>query len=320
MNATRAGELLPCLAEAAQAPVVPMESPRGLKDPSLGDFSRALAKADLIVCLGKAVDFTLGFGVGAEGCDWLFVSAEAAERDRAHRNLGQHLVRCIAADPRSVAAALAKSPAGNERTGWRVEVKNLIAARGPAWADEKKIAPAALCAAVQRQIDVAENPVLVCDGGEFGQWAQACLSAGRRLINGPSGAIGSGLCYGIAAKKALADATVFVLSGDGSIGFHLAEFETAAREGVPLVVVIGNDECWNAEHQIQLRKYGPERLIGCGLSGARYDQAAIALGGHGAYVTELAELDGALAGAIASGKPACVNVAMEGLPAPSGSA
>jgi acetolactate synthase-1/2/3 large subunit len=93
MNATRAGELLPCLAEAAQAPVVPMESPRGLKDPSLGDFSRALAKADLIVCLGKAVDFTLGFGVGAEGCDWLFVSAEAAERDRAHRNLGQHLVR-----------------------------------------------------------------------------------------------------------------------------------------------------------------------------------------------------------------------------------
>jgi acetolactate synthase-1/2/3 large subunit len=113
---------------------------------------------------------------------------------------------------------------------------------------------------------------------------------------------------------------VFVLSGDGSIGFHLAEFETAAREGVPLVVVIGNDECWNAEHQIQLRKYGPERLIGCGLSGARYDQAAIALGGHGAYVTELAELDGALAGAIASGKPACVNVAMEGLPAPSGSA
>ena len=320
MNATRAGELLSRLAEAAQAPVVPMESPRGLRDPSLGDFSRALSKVDLILCLGKTIDFTLGFGAGADGASWLVVSAESGERDRAHRNLGARLVRCIAADPRAVAAVLASAPAVGERTPWRSEVAGLIAARGPSSAGGGKITPEALCAAVQRQIDAAEQPVLVSDGGEFGQWAQACLTAKRRLINGPSGAIGSGLCYGIAAKKALPEATVLVLSGDGSIGFHLAELETAAREGVSIVVVIGNDECWNAEHQIQLRRYGPERLIGCALSGARYDQAAIALGGHGAYVTELAELDGALAGAIASAKPACVNVAIEGLPAPSGSA
>ena len=172
---------------------------------------------------------------------------------------------------------------------------------------------------MQRRIDAAKNPILVCDGGEFGQWAQACLAAPRRLINGPSGAIGGGLCYGIAAKKACPDATVFVLTGDGSIGFHLAELETAAREGTPLVVVIGNDQCWNAEHQIQLRRYGPDRLIGCGLSGARYDEAAIALGGHGEYVTDLADLDAALSRAIAAEKPACVNVAIEGLPAPAGS-
>jgi acetolactate synthase-1/2/3 large subunit len=200
-------------------------------------------------------------------------------------------------------------------------VADLIAARGPASAADAggRITPAALCAAVQRRIDAAEDPILVCDGGEFGQWAQACLAAPRRLINGPSGAIGAALCYGIAAKKACPDASVFVLSGDGSIGFHLAELETAARERTPLVVVIGNDQCWNAEHQIQLRRYGPDRLIGCGLSGARYDQAAIAMGGHGEYVTHLADLDAALARAIASQKPACVNVTIEGLPAPSGS-
>lgn len=107
------------------------------------------------------------------------------------------------------------------------------------------------------------------------------------------------------------------MMGDGTVGFHFSEFETAAREGAPFVAVIGNDECWNAEHQIQMRKYGPERLIGCMLSGARYDQAVAGLGGHGEYVTDLADLDGAMARAIASGKPACVNVAMEGLPAPS---
>jgi acetolactate synthase-1/2/3 large subunit len=95
MNATRAGEVLSRLAIAVDAPVVPMESPRGLRDPSLGDFARALAKADLVVSLGKAVDFTLGFGAEAvcdPSCAWLVVSADDAERDRAHRNLGGRLL------------------------------------------------------------------------------------------------------------------------------------------------------------------------------------------------------------------------------------
>ena len=323
LNATRAGELVARLSDALGAPVVAMESPRGLKDPALGDFSRALGKADLVVSLGKAIDFTLGFGGQAvcdERCAWLVVNADAAERDRAHRNLGARLVRCIAADPRMVAATLARSPRAADRSAWRDEVAGLIAARGPAPETNGRITPAALCAAVQRRIDAAANPVLVSDGGEFGQWAQACLTAPRRLINGPSGAIGGGLPYGIAARKTCPEATVFVLSGDGSIGFHLAELETAAREGTPLVVVIGNDRCWNAEHQIQLRRYGPDRLIGCALSDARYDQVAAALGGHGEHVTNLVDLDAALDRALASNKPAVVDVAIEGLPAPAGAA
>jgi acetolactate synthase-1/2/3 large subunit len=108
--------------------------------------------------------------------------------------------------------------------------------------------------------------------------------------------------------------------GDGTVGFHFAEFETAARENCPFVVVIGNDECWNAEHQIQMREYGPNRLIGCTLSGARYDLAVAALGGHGEYVTDPADLDAALTRAVNSGKVACVNVRIKGLPAPAGSA
>ena len=111
---------------------------------------------------------------------------------------------------------------------------------------------------------------------------------------------------------------MFALMGDGTVGFHFAEFETAARAGTPYVVVIGNDHRWNAEHQIQLREYGSNRLIGCELSDARYDLAVAGLGGHGEYVTDPAELDAALDRAVASGKVACVNVELEGLPAPSG--
>ncbi|MES0883945.1 thiamine pyrophosphate-binding protein [Roseibium sp. SCP14] len=320
LNATRFPALAE-LAEAIDAPVIPMESPRGLKDPALGGVQRVLRRADLILNLGKRVDFTLNFGNDTPfhaDATWIVVQPCKVERDRAHRNLGARLTHSIDAEARDTAQALIKAGLrGSSHQGWRAEVADLLAQRNRADAGEVKITPAQLCAAVQRQIHKADEAVLVCDGGEFGQWAQAMLTAPARIINGISGAIGGGLCYGIAARFARKNATVFSLMGDGTVGFHFAEFETAAREGVPNVVVIGNDQRWNAEHQIQMRDYGADRLIGCQLSQARYDLAAQALGGHGEFVTELGQLDAALDRAVASGKPACVNVMIEGLPAPS---
>ena len=104
--------------------------------------------------------------------------------------------------------------------------------------------------------------------------------------------------------------------GDGTFGFHCAEFDTAVRYALPFVLVIGNDARWNAEYQIQLRDYGRERTIGCELLPSHYDKIAAAFGAHGESVTAAAELPPAVARAIASGKPACVNVFIEGLPAP----
>ncbi|TDT77043.1 acetolactate synthase-1/2/3 large subunit [Litoreibacter halocynthiae] len=325
MNDTRNPGKLAALQDALGAPVIAMESPRGLKDPALGDVGKALAQADLIVTLGKRIDFTLGFGgtnVVDAACDWITVQPCPNERDRAHRNLGTRLQACFPADPRDSIEALTAAGQGGHDT-WREQVAINLTARSFKEGDtvpSGKITPAQLCAAVQRQLDKAERSVMICDGGEFGQWAQAATKADLRVTNGISGAIGGGLCYGIGAKAAHPDATVFALMGDGTVGFHFAEFETAARAGLPYIVVIGNDERWNAEHQIQLRDYGPDRLIGCELSGARYDAAAKGLGAHGEYVTDLAELDAALDRAVQSGKPACVNVQIEGLPAPSGTA
>jgi len=320
MNATRfCGSAT--LSETLNLPVIAMESPRGLSDPSLGDIREICASADLVVNLGKRVDFTLGFGKAdafAAETSWIFVHACPKERDRAHRNLGARLRHNIAADPRDVAGQLINLCDGlSGFEGWQQDITARLSRRLDAPEIPGKITSAQLCAAVQRQIDKVRNPILVCDGGEFGQWAQAACSAPLRIINGISGAIGGGLCYGIAAKAAKNDATVFSLMGDGTVGFHFAEFETAVRERLANIVVIGNDRRWNAEHQIQLRDYGADRLIGCQLSDARYDLAAAALGGHGEYVSRLEELDAALERAVSSGLPACVNVQIEGLAAPS---
>ncbi len=319
LNATRFSDL-PRLAETVDAPVIPLESPRGLNDPALGAVAEVLAEADVVLCLGKRMDFTLGFGAEArfpEVRQWVAVHADAESRDLCRRNLGGRLTRATAADPRDVAGQLiAAAPGRGLRGAWRESVAGWLARRQEASAGAG-ISPAALCAAVQRRIEAAAAAILVSDGGEFGQWAQAGLTAPRRIVNGVSGAIGGGLCYGISAALQDPGATIFALMGDGTAGFHIAEFETAARHGAALVAVIGNDRRWNAEHQIQIRKYGAERAFACELSGARYDLVAEALGGHGEFVTAADGLDAALARAVDSGRPACVNVAIEGAPAPS---
>lgn len=327
LNASRAGALLERLSRALDAPVIPMESPRGLRDPALGNLARIFPGVDLVLSLGKIIDFTIGFAsppVFAPDCRFMLIDPEKELLQRAKRLLGDNLVIAHHADADIAAESLVASATMDSysRAAWRSEVAGAIAPR-PEMAEDVspsgRILPTALCREVQRILDAADDPILICDGGEFGQWAQACLSAPTRIINGPAGAIGGGLCYAIAAKIFRPGATVVALMGDGTIGFHLSEFETALRCNAPFIAIVGHDARWNAEYQIQLRDYGPDRLIGCELGGTRYDLAAAGLGCHGEIVSRPGELSGALKRAMESGLPACVNVGIEGLPAPSGS-
>ena len=147
-------------------------------------------------------------------------------------------------------------------------------------------------------------------------WWSRPGSSPRRITNGVAGAIGAGIPFAIGARAALGRPTL-ALMGDGSFGFHMAEIDTAARHGLPCVIVVGNDGRWNAEHQIQLRDYGANRAHGCDLApGTRYDLIATALGGHGEFVERSEQLAPALARAFAADKPAVVNVIIEGQAAP----
>ncbi|GAA0416236.1 thiamine pyrophosphate-binding protein [Cocleimonas flava] len=326
LTETRIGELHSKLTSALSVPVVSMESPRGLKDPSLGDFSNVLLESDVVVILGKSVDFTLSFAnansFGAD-CRVLVVDPDKQMLERARQALGERIVLTEIASVKSLAESLSACQVAptSDRQRWMDRVTNVITERGEDADDivSDLIHPASLCTSVQRAMSGIENAILVCDGGEFGQWSQAFLSAPKRIINGISGAIGGGICYAIGAKASHPDSTVFILMGDGTAGFHFSEFETAVRNKLPLVAVIGHDAKWNAEVQLQLREYGEDRLIGCELDETRYDLAVEGLGGHGEYVTDPFDLDAALKRAIDSGLPACVNVRIEGLPAPSGS-
>ncbi len=314
------------LADATGVPAAYMESPRGVSDPSLGAFADVLPEADLVVLVGKRLDFMLRFGrepTFSAACNFVQIDAEEPAVAETEAVLGdaKRLALQIVAGPVGAAQSLL-SHAGAlkpRRGGWASEVRDAIAFRPRSWQDsagsaEGALHPARVCHEVQALL--GEDGVFVSDGGEFGQWAQACITAPERLINGPSGAIGSAIPFALAARLARPQAPVIATLGDGTFGFHAMEIDTAVRYGIPFVLVVGNDATWNSEYQLQLRDYGPGRLLGCELLPSRYDEVAAVLGGYGANVAAAAELGPALQAALGSGLPACVNVSISRQPGP----
>jgi acetolactate synthase-1/2/3 large subunit len=307
------------LAQASRSigiPIVGMESPRGINDPSLGRFSKVLAEADLVVLLGKPYDHTIKFGrppaIHAE-CKFFVIDPDKSLIDRAAREAGSRFVASIHGDPLPVLRAVVDaSPSNGVRSEWLRDVITAINFRPEAWPGEGtkqqgRLHPVELCRGLETVLKRYPDAVLICDGGEIPQWPQTIKLPNRRMINGVGASIGGATPFAIGARHATG-ATVIAVSGDGAFGFHLAEMDTALRHKLPVVMVIGNDAARNAEHQLQLRAYGASRAHGCDLLPTRYDRVIEAFGGHGEYVTNNEDLVPALERAIASGLPACVNV------------
>ena len=323
---TRRGrERLSIFEEACGIPVVGMESPRGIGDPSLGAFAQVLAEADCVLLLGKRLDFTLGFGKPpglASACEFLQIDPEQAEIDRSRRALGSRLKFAAIADAFPALDELAAERSGGKpKSAWMDEVRAAVRYRPPAWDaavsnQPGRVHPVQFLRPLQAILDGHPESVFVSDGGEIGQWAQACLHAPHRVINGVAGSIGAALPFALAARSARPDAPVVAIMGDGTFGFHMAEMDTAVTHKLPFVAVVGNDARWNAEYQIQLKEYGPERATGCEMRMLRYDLITAAFGGHAELVTDAGMMLPAVRRAMESGLPACINVMIEGLPAP----
>jgi acetolactate synthase-1/2/3 large subunit len=315
---------LAALEAATGIVAIGMESPRGIADPSLGAFARVLEQADRILLLGKRLDFTLKFGKPPSlhpECEFLQVDAEPEEFHRTQRSVGARLLATWRAEPIAAAKMLASRAKRKEEDAWAGQVREAIAYRPPEWASAASAEPGCLhpvqaLRPLQALLGAHPDSVFISDGGEFGQWAQACLTAPNRVINGVAGAIGAALPFALAARIALPEAPVIACMGDGTFGFHPAELDTAVRYRLPFVAVVGNDARWNAEYQIQLRDYGPGREIGTQLLPTRYDRVAEAFGGHGVQVTAPEQMLPALKSALASGLPSVVNVMIEGVAAP----
>jgi acetolactate synthase-1/2/3 large subunit len=313
-------------ADALDMPVIGMESPRGINDPGLGGFAEILTEADLVVLIGKPLDFTLRFGeapVLSPSCKWIVIDPDAALIARTAKATVERLLLSAVADAQVAIETLIErsATARAKLSAWREHVSDVLTYEPPQWKSAHaktpdRVHPVEMCRAIGNFIKKHPGATFVSDGGEIGQWAQALVKTDRRMINGVAGTIGVSLPFAIAAKLAYPEHPVVAVMGDGTFGFHMAEFDTAVRYGLPVIVVIGNDARWNAEYQIQLRQYGAERAKNCDLLPSRYDRVVEALGGFGALVSTAAGLPDALDRAYLSRRPACINVMIESVAAP----
>lgn len=313
------------LENATGIPVIGMESPRGIGDPSLGAFAEVLSQANCILLLGKKIDFTLKFAQSPgieKDCKFLQIDPDTHEIDRAKRALGERLIQAIQVDIPSAIENIIKinKSKGNVVDDWRNEVLTAITFRPTDWNNLPKktgsMHPVQALAPLQEILDSHPDSVLISDGGEIGQWAQACLKAPNRVINGVAGSIGAGLPFAVAARAAKPNSPIVAVIGDGTFGFHSAEIDTAVRYKLPFLLVVGNDARWNAEYQIQVREYGQDRTIGCELLPSHYEKVCTAFGGHGEFVNDANEVLPAAKRAIASKLPSCINIMIDGLAAP----
>jgi acetolactate synthase-1/2/3 large subunit len=177
--------------------------------------------------------------------------------------------------------------------------------------DETPIDPQRLCREIRDWLDTLGNPIVIGDGGDIVATAAKIIPVkgeGAWMDPGPLGTLGVGMPFALAAQLSHQDRRVVIVYGDGSFGLNGMEFDTAARFGLPIIGVIGNDGAWGQMMRPQGAIYGWDNLQATTLEFTRYDKVVEALGGHGEYVESPEEIRPALERAAASGKPALVNV------------
>jgi acetolactate synthase-1/2/3 large subunit/sulfoacetaldehyde acetyltransferase len=103
---------------------------------------------------------------------------------------------------------------------------------------------------------------------------------------------------------------VISLMGDGGFGMTISELSTAVDHNVNTVTVVMNNGCWGAEKAYQ-RDFFNGRYMGADVSSPPFDKLAELYGATGYRAENLADVPAAIEAALACGKPAVVDIAVD---------
>lgn len=276
---------------------------------------RNVGDADVVLMLGKKLDYTNGFGGNppfADDVKFVVVDPSPAQVARA-RTAAVGIVGDLGPVITQLADAAAKRK-WTERTEW---VERLRSAFNE-WHErltrlgkmESPMHPMHVSNTLKKFID--DDTHLTFDGGDYCHFLRASIKRDRpyRFHNVSSfGMIGVGLPYALGAQVALPGKKVVVANGDGSLGFNGMEIDTMVRHDLPVKIMVGNNSIWGIDWQIQKGLYG--RPVWTDLLPTRYDVMAQGLGAYGEHVTKAEDLENAMKRAFDHHGPALLNIDIE---------
>ncbi len=271
-----------------------------------------MSEADVVVTLGRRLDFQLAYGSPAIFGEARFVRiADAPAELRDNRRGAVEIL----AQPGAALAAMLKA-AGDRRSkvdsNWArslrqkheeraAKLRQSMLSAGPG--HDGRIHPNRLLGELQQQLD--HDAIVVADGGDFLSFTRVGLSAATYLDPGSLGCIGIGTPFGVAAALAFPDRQVVVATGDGAFGFNAMEIDTAVRHRAPLLIVVANNGAWQIEVHDQTDTHG--KVVGTRLQFADHAAMARAFGMHAERVEKTEDLQGAIQRALAN-RPALLDV------------
>jgi acetolactate synthase-1/2/3 large subunit len=291
---------------------------RGLLGPSHALHRRhqrrnALREADLVLLAGVPSDFRLDYGRHVRRSACLI----SANRSRVDLKRNRRPDIAALTDAALFLRTLADKWEPDASPSW-VEWRALLAARdaereaeieATAEKSGEFINPVALCRSIDAQLP--DKSVIVADGGDFVGTASYIVRP-RRPLNwldpGVFGTLGCGAGFALGASLCRPGHEIWILFGDGSVGYALAEFDTFVRHGIPVIAVVGNDAGWTQIAREQVKMLDDD--VGTVLERSNYHEVAAALGGQGillqdAYQTALRLQEARQAAG--AGKPVLVN-------------
>lgn len=309
---------IPIATSLASYALVPEDHPLNIGVP--GTYSRectnrALQKSDLIIYVGSKTggQVTHFWQVPAAGTPVIQIGINPSDLGRNYPNP----VSIVGDAKASLTMLIEEVERSGDNSAWVDEVQQLV----KTWrddiaelrnSDQSPIRPERLMKEVGDALP--DNALVVCDTGHTAMWTiqQLWVNTKNWDFIRCAGSLGWGFPASLGAKCGVPDRPVICLTGDGGFWYHVQELETAVRCNIPVVTVVNNNNALNQEYNIYTAAYD-------GKPSKKWEElwhfnhvsfAAIAesMGALGIRVEKPTEIGPAIKKALASGRPAVVEV------------
>jgi acetolactate synthase-1/2/3 large subunit len=197
-----------------------------------------------------------------------------------------------------------------QRPAWSGWTRELRAARLAQAEAPQYEGPLNLAVALQELEKILpKDTIFTTDAGNFATWPTRFMHVGEQqdFLGPTNGAMGYGVPAAIGAKIVQPDRTVVCFVGDGGFLMTGQEIATAFHHSVAPIILVFNNQMYGTIRMHQEKTY-PGRVSGTALTNPDFAKFIESFGGHGEVVERTEDLVPAVKRAMASGKPAIVEV------------